>query len=66
MNPVVAVANSCGLFQPVQRHVHQQRTDHAALWSALLGRRERLVLDHPGFQPVLDQPPRGEPAERLE
>jgi hypothetical protein len=31
MNPVVAVSNSCGLLQPMQRHVQQQRADHTAL-----------------------------------
>src|SRR4051794_31422971 len=48
-----------GLLQPVERHVHQQRADHTALGSSLLGRREHPVLNHPGPQPAGDQIPGG-------
>ena len=34
------VPDSRGLLQPMERHVHHQRTDHAALRSSLLGRGE--------------------------
>src|SRR4051812_23422174 len=53
-----------GLLQPVERHVHQQRADHTALGSSLLGRREHPVLNHPGPQPAGDQIPGGERSER--
>jgi site-specific DNA recombinase len=41
--------------------------NHTALRSSLLGRREPLArLEHPGFEPVPDHPPRGEGPERGE
>ena len=42
------VADSGGLFHPVQGHVHQHGTDHPALRAALLGRGEPTLVDHPG------------------
>ena len=45
------VSDSCGLLQPVERHVQHQRADHTALRGSLLGRGEDPVLDHPGLQP---------------
>ncbi len=55
------VADPGGLLQPVQRDVQEQRTDHAALWRSLLGRREALArLDHPRLQPIGDHSPGGE------
>ncbi len=59
------VPDSCGLFQPMERDVHDQRTDHATLGSSLFGRRERSVFEHPGFQPARDHVPGGERPERV-
>ena len=48
-----AIADPGGLLQPVQRDVQEQRTDHPALGSSLLGRGEPLaLLEHARFQPV--------------
>jgi hypothetical protein len=54
------VPNSRGLFQPMKRHIHHQRTDHTPLRSSLLGRGEHPVFDHPGFEPSRDHVPGGE------
>src|SRR5207245_659594 len=59
------IPNPCGLLQPMERDVHQQRADHTTLWSSLLGRRERSAFDHPGFQPARDRAPGGERSERF-
>ena len=58
------VSDSSGRFQPVQRDVEQQRTDHAALGDSLIGWRESLArLEHAGFQPRPDHVPGWEPSE---
>ena len=59
----VAVADPGGCFHPVQSNVQQQRADHPALRSSLLGRGEPAVLDHARLQPLRDQSPGGERAE---
>ena len=51
MRVAIAVADSGGVFHPVQRDVQQQRADHPALRSSLLGRGEPALLDHAGLQP---------------
>ncbi|MFH8477016.1 hypothetical protein [Streptomyces sp. NPDC018000] len=48
-----------GLFHPVESDV-QQRADHTALRSSLLGRCEPAAVDHTGLQPAPDQVPGGE------
>ena len=50
----------------MQGHVQQQRADHPALGSSLLGRGEPAVLDHPRLQPSGDQFPGRERAELAE
>ena len=46
------VADSGGLFHPVQGHVHQHGADHPALRAAPLGRGEPALIDHARLQPV--------------
>jgi hypothetical protein len=60
------IPDPCGLLQPMERHVHHQRTDDTALGSPLPGRREHTVLDHPGLQPARDHVPGRERPERGE
>jgi hypothetical protein len=63
----VAVADSGGLFQPVQRDIQQQRTDRPALGSSLLGWRESFArLENSGLEPVSDHVPGGERPELSE
>jgi hypothetical protein len=52
------VADSRGVFQPVQRDVQEQGTNHAPLWSSLLGRGEPFPpLEHPGGEPIPNHVP---------
>src|SRR6266511_4266682 len=60
------ISDSCGLLQPMERHVQHQRAEHAALGSSLLSRCEGSVFDHPGFQPAPDHVPGGKRPERVE
>jgi hypothetical protein len=57
------VADPSGLFHPVQCHVKQRWADHPALRSALFGRSEPTLIDHPGPQPSLNPVPGGEQAQ---
>ena len=53
-----------GGLHAVQSNIQQQRADHPALRSALLGRGEPAILDHARRQPLPDQFPGGERAQR--
>ena len=57
------VADPSGFLHPVQSHVEQRGTDHSALRSALFGRSETTLIDHPCSQPPRDPVPGGERAE---
>ena len=54
------VADSGSLFHSVQGDVQQQRTDDPALGSAVHGRREPALIDHPGLEPSGHLFPAGE------
>jgi hypothetical protein len=59
------LADSGRFLQPMQRDVQQQRTDHPALRSSLLGRRESLArFEHARPQPVPDHSPAGKRSDR--
>ena len=62
-----AIAYARGLFQPVEGDVQEQRADHPALGSSLLGWGEPLaLLEHARLQPGADHVPCGKRAEHGE
>ena len=61
------VSDACGLLQPVQCDIQQQRRNNTALGSSFPGRREPFPgLEDPCFQPPGDNLPRGETAEHFQ
>ncbi len=50
----------------MQSGVQQQRADHTALRSSLLGAMQPALLDHASLQPLPDHPPRGKRAKLAE
>ena len=58
------IPGACGLFQPMECDVEQQRADHPALWSSLLGGGEPVPgFEHARLQPAADHVPAGKRAE---
>ena len=58
------VADPCGFLHPVQGHVEEQWADHSPLRSPGLGWGEPASIHGPGHEPLPDQTPGGEGAER--
>ena len=51
------------MVERVEVNIRQQRADHPALRSSLLGRGQPAPLDHTGLEPLPDKSPRGERAK---
>jgi site-specific DNA recombinase len=65
--PTITTTDGDADEEPVPSSPLRWRSHHTALRGSLLGRREALTrLDHPGGQPPLDHPLRGERTERVE
>src|SRR5665811_1161568 len=60
------VADPSGVFHPVQSNIKEQRANHPALGSSLLGRGEPTLLDHTRRQPAGDLSPGWERAKLAE
>ena len=61
------VTDACGLLQPVQCDIQQQRRNNTALGSSLPGRREPFPgLENPCLKPPGDHPLRRETADHLQ